>query len=93
MTEIEKVVARALVGAGLYDHPAPDGATVFLDILREAGYVVVPREPTEAMIEAAEHGYAGHRGHERCDGYTDLAEVYCAMIAAAETEEPPPIAR
>lgn len=45
-----------------------------LQALSEAGYVVVPKEPTEAMIEAerALHGYSGDR----------TASAYRAMISA-----------
>lgn len=44
------------------------------------GYVVVPREPTGEMLDAA-------WTDARMGGYSDFKEIYTAMIAAAEKGE------
>ena len=74
---IVEVMARAMVGyigelSDFEDHR--EAAQAALQALSEAGYVVVPKEPTEAMIEAerALHGYSGDR----------TASAYRAMISA-----------
>lgn len=58
-----------------------------LDALDAAGYVVVPREPTRAMMDAA--GRVPHRRSDDGDG-PDSEEVYLAMIAAASAPEEQP---
>lgn len=55
-------------------------ADAIIAALRNAGYRIVPEEPTEAMIEAGEAG-AWPR-----DGMTTAEALYCAMLAAAEGE-------
>lgn len=58
-----------------------------LRALDAAGYVVAPKEPTDAMIDAA--GRVPHRRSDDGDG-PDSKEVYLAMIAAATTPEEQP---
>ncbi len=57
------------------------GATAILAALDAAGYVVVPREPTEAMREAARTAPLA-----RGIGNVGIGEVYRAMIAAQEKQ-------
>jgi hypothetical protein len=60
-----------------------DAALRELAALRSDGMVRVPREPTEAMIQA---GYARMRqdsSAEQLLGHTAEVEIYRAMIAAA----------
>lgn len=56
-------------------------ATAILSALNAAGYVVVPREPTEAMREAARAAPL-----TRGIGYVGIGEIYRAMIAAQEKQ-------
>lgn len=62
--------------------PNSDGyarnAEAVLTALHDAGYAIVPREPTEAMQEA------GQRAKE-ADPYPANAQIYRAMIRAAIT--------
>lgn len=56
-------------------------ADAILAALDAAGYVVVPREPTEAMREAARAAPLA-----RGIGNVGIGEVYRAMIAAQEKQ-------
>ncbi|HRI99358.1 MAG TPA: hypothetical protein PKV67_01170 [Hyphomonas sp.] len=56
-------------------------ATAILAALDAAGYVVVPREPTEAMQEAARAAPLA-----RGIGYVGIGGIYRAMIAAQEKQ-------
>ena len=51
MTTPHEVLARHLHGCEALG--AEEGSNVLLEALSRAGYVVVPREPTDAMHEAA----------------------------------------
>jgi hypothetical protein len=93
----KEVIAAALPGSRrvlqLYDRPGgvpgnrlraasvEEQADAILAALDAAGFVVVPREPTEAMREAARSAPLA-----RGIGYVGIGEVYCAMIAAQEKE-------
>lgn len=55
-------------------------AYVALTALAEAGYVILPREPTRAMSDA---GYAAAAEAYPCEGPVDSADVYRAMRDAA----------
>lgn len=48
-------------------------ANATLEAIHEAGYAIVPREPTEAMVEAG----------QAVDGTITASRVYAAMIEAA----------
>lgn len=59
--------------------------------LAEAGYVIVPREPTEAMLDAGfnavwDHVHTGHNG-EAGLALVAPATAYRAMLAAAPEGE------
>lgn len=55
------------------------GATAILAALDAAGFVIVPREPTKAMVRAA---WMAQPAGPCCDW--DIEELYRAMIAAQE---------
>ncbi len=82
MTDRDDVIARALIEYEI------NGPHAFDQALADAGLVIVPREPTEAMMDAGDtdimdalskhsvgmmHGHPEHASHS----------VYRAMIAAA----------
>ena len=69
-------------------HHYVSSARVALDehkrALAEAGYVIVPREPTEAMVDAADPICTVDAGQQG----VDPAECWRAMIAVAPMEKP-----
>ncbi len=73
-----EVMASAIRSTFSDDVDPYEAATVTRDALTAAGYVVVPREPTEAMIEEA--------FQRLCIGPSICADIYRAMIAAAESK-------
>lgn len=96
MTDLTDIVARAIMEArcdgeavGVIDCQAERQATAALASLREAGYVVVPKEPSEEMKVAGlkEGDILGElvdwRGPDSATR-EDIDSVYRAMIAAAE---------
>lgn len=74
--EAAEVVRKA---AALCHAPAPAAEPV-------GDWVMVPREPTEAMIDAAKVSFAD-------DGPIAFANFYCAMVAASPPPEPVAISR
>lgn len=91
MTDLIQTIAKALRnvdarcgGVSMADPDAPppayyaDRANVALNTLHDAGYAIVPREPTKAVQEA------GQRAKE-ADPYPANAQIYRAMIRAAIT--------
>jgi hypothetical protein len=51
-------------------------------------HAIVPREPTEAIIEAGYNGWDNHtRTKNDASGYNAMIDAYKAMIAAAEAGE------
>ena len=67
------------------DHMGPlwtmwlDDADAALVALTDAGYVIVPKEPTEEMIEATARLYFGVK--------ESVIDIYKAMLAAASQED------
>ncbi len=54
----------------------------------KATHAIVPREPTEAIIEAGYNGWGNYtRVENDASGYNAMIDVYKAMIATAETGE------
>ena len=96
MTPIRETIARAIYASfagGTSDETLDDmataiaqsGADAVLRALDEAGCVVVPREPTEAMQVAGaaiSHDLSGQIGRPT-DKHPVTAETYRAMISAA----------
>lgn len=62
-----------------YDGSPAEIALAVLDAIRSAGYVVVPVEPTEAMVSAGAQDFSGDLVTKR-----GAIDIYRAMIAAAE---------
>lgn len=63
-------------------HPIPEDATpLYLEPQTPDGYVLVPREPTEAMVEAAA-SFGGKGGYSAARG-EDGREIWQEMLAAA----------
>lgn len=60
-----------------------DGIPAFVKALKAEGMVIIPREPTEAMVDAASSGYDS-AGYGITD--SDAASAYRAMITAHEDE-------
>ena len=73
--EIEAAMSWGAWGAGI----TIGEARMALSALEAAGYVVVLKEPTEAMIEA---GVEAMLASETCGG--EVTNIYRAMIAAGE---------
>lgn len=73
------VIHAALVKNGwrAFADPTTDA---ILSALRAAGYAVVPREPTEAMLQSGENEFWKENTPEP-------GETYRAMIAAAEAPD------
>ncbi len=66
---------------GSIDEMSPEEITAaVLSEIENAGYVVVPKEPTEAMLEA---GFV-HTG-DPC-WLEDVAKAYRAMVSAPQTK-------
>ena len=92
-----EIVARALIqkagGTQAFnlprDHDAVryymDSARLALTALSSAGWAVVPREPTEAMIDAALDVPTDGKGFKRY-----IADMCKAMLAASATEQEKP---
>lgn len=78
--DIVEVMARAIAaqddatGGSRYSAYWLNLARAALTALEEAGYAVVPREPTEAMVKAA-WGQTEYFGQER--------EIWATMLAAS----------
>lgn len=92
MTPIRETIARAIYtsfAGGTSDETLDDMATAIaqsaadsvLRALDEAGMVVVPREPSEAMIEAHFEAHA-----QAAAFFADVPDVWRAMISAAVVE-------
>ena len=81
MTDLVETDAKAI--CALYGCQSPDDVGDverafyfdFKDRLKSAGFVIVPKEPTEAMLEA---------GHDRLAGDGDLGDLFRAMTRAAQ---------
>ncbi|MDE2105105.1 MAG: hypothetical protein KGL39_48145 [Patescibacteria group bacterium] len=58
-------------------------AAVYLSALSEVGYVVVPKEPTKAMIDAADKFDVTWKYSNFCDPGSP-ADVYRAMLAEVD---------
>lgn len=94
MTDLIQTIAKAMCesseGEGTTENRGMDGllwweqylpeARAAMRALHDAGYAIVPREPTEAMQEA------GQRAKE-ADPYPANTQIYRAMIAAITTGE------
>jgi hypothetical protein len=78
MTADTKPSARDVIGQCLWHHATTPTADAILAALRAAGYVVVPSEPTEAMVQAAA---------KQCGGGF-YRQPYRAMLSAAEGDAP-----
>ena len=66
-----------------------DFARLVLDAIEDAGYVVVPTEPTEAMLQAGRECNPFGGTHENwTPGQIVASTCWRAMIAAALTPEP-----
>lgn len=74
----KEVIAAAIKSRPAWNTPYSADADAILAALDAAGLVVVPREPTEAMVAAWMVGYP----HD----YQQGREVYRAMIAAQENK-------
>ena len=64
-----------------------DDATAAHAALVEAGFVVMPREPTEAMFEKGRKAWKAprlHVSHAASDDFMTCGVIYRAMIKAAE---------
>ena len=59
-------------------HCVQGTADAILTALSEKGMVIVPKEPTEAMLDAGDMAYVGHRAR--------MAGIYRAMLSASDGE-------
>lgn len=98
MTLIE-AIARAIASADGYSFDGPDDphyvplAQAALTAITEAGYAVVPVEPTEAMLKAAADQVTYDIDSEQAVKFiTPYAAdtAYRTMILAAQRREPTP---
>ena len=86
--ELKTVIAKALEdGDALSAGLAGFYAELALQAIKDAGYVIVPKEPTEAMIaEAPPIKLAwAWRGEDPVSD-DDMADVYRSMITAPQRE-------
>jgi hypothetical protein len=67
----------------VYRDAAHAAITAYREHLKAEGMVIIPREPTEAMVDAASSGYDS-AGYGITD--SDAASAYRAMITAHEDE-------
>lgn len=84
MSEIEEIIARAIAEwsrkSGLFTKAGP----AILATIDAAGYVVVPKEPTDAMIAAGVTAFMNDAGVLVAD--RDALFVWRAMIAASRIQ-------
>ena len=91
MSDLRETLARALCNADDFDANNRDNikryrsdAAAALSAINAAGYVVVPREPTEAMKEA---GFRIFKTKEEAyDGHDYVEVAYRAMIEASQKD-------
>lgn len=62
-----------------YEKGHYQAARYALTAIEQAGYAVMPREPTEAMIRAG----------DEFDAYHSCVDIYRTMLAAAERDDEP----
>jgi hypothetical protein len=92
MDEMKEKIARAITGPTQYDDLKRMGkhascllsAQAALTAIEAAGYVVVPKEPTEAMVDAGLSEDGG--GHDDPCNRSIQASAYKAMIEAAKAQ-------
>lgn len=80
------VCAAALRRSGaIYDYHETEFSDAVISALEAAGYVVVPKEPTEAMLDAASRARPYREDSGERDGEVDSNSemTWHAMIAAA----------
>lgn len=87
--------ARAVVATTALEHKESDVFTMgeaVLKALDDAGYAVVPKEPTKKMRKAAQHAHGDHSPHEEWleDEWPMLRRVYQFMVGVADGETPEP---
>jgi hypothetical protein len=80
--EAIRVALRRTWGLNVGEMEHPVNLPTFDAALRAAGYIVVPVEPTEAMLEAADMQVVGCCNMR----VEDTRECWATMIAAAEKE-------
>lgn len=71
-------LARVIAGLGLGYYETENVTKHALKALSDAGLTVVPIEPTDAMFDAFEDGYANPAGNWR--------DAYKAMVQAAQQQ-------
>lgn len=93
MSDIVEVMARAIAEASdeytnlwrLYEKQAE----IALAALDAAGFAIVPKEPTEAMLQAALNAYdKPARDFDNDDWRAQYVADYRAMLAALKAEAP-----
>ena len=85
----KEVIAAAIKSRPAWNTPYSADADAILAALDAAGYVVVPREPTPAMVAAAWDTIAPGKkrlGIARLGPGPGTTDVYRAMIAAQEKQ-------
>jgi hypothetical protein len=91
----EQIIGKAIDGASSMEGPRwyrelPALATAVQSALLAAGYVIVPREPTEAMIDAAfdqmDWGPSGY--FDAPQGSSDAAKCWAVMLDVALKDKP-----
>lgn len=87
-----EVIEEQIIGFHLDRDDHVEAVGNILNALRLAGYVILPKEPSDGMIEAgAMESWAGDRGytHEETKMLTEenAKEIYRAMISHAEGEK------
>lgn len=85
---VGEVIVTSLVKSLGHGATFGESADILVAALAEAGYAIVPREPTEAMIDA---GCAVPAPFGETDGEwgpPDPEDIWRAMIAAALGEKP-----
>ncbi|MBB6424964.1 hypothetical protein [Sphingopyxis sp. JAI128] len=84
MTNIVEIIARAMVGKGLAPHSSTlKKAAAVQRALHDAGYAIVPLEPTEAMRTSGGESMQAAREDDWRD---DASDIYRAMINAGKGE-------
>ncbi len=89
MTDREKIVEiMAIAIAWFFDEndTPDDAAKAALKALEEAGYVIVPKEPTDEMVSAGQKPNRTIHDHSYLTAHS-VETRYKAMIQAAQGEE------
>ena len=84
-SDVVEIMARGMESEAAEDMSFKSAAQAAIAALREAGYVIAPVVPSEAMIDAGVMGLSSNGVDEANND--DAVFCYTAMIAAMENDD------